>query len=416
MLRKLFGFMVFAAFFGCGSQDGALPRVPTQNTEEQEYRDKVLALQGALKSLVESDFKTCSGVGESSDALIKRICQIAQASTNEARLEMQNVISQALKKAQAEIDAGANDIASLYTQINSINTSLSTINAIVSAGFFEAEVGSEMVAAGPLYEKASIKQDRTRVNMWVEGDSTAVALVSNPINAVNSSPTVTISKPTATITVTVATPGVVTYTGHGFVNGDPVTFSTSGSLPTGMVAGTVYYVRNKTLNTFELGTTPFVTVSVDTTGIQSGVHTGSLGVKAGDLVKIAGATSGRGFTIGDTSKEVRVTSVTISTVVVDLPRNATSGGTFGGSLATLTRVTGRATSSIWVLADGTDAAVRTTSLSTRACNFIVKVSASKGYVCYDSTNCSATFATIDAATTFPSVNGNVAFTGNIACK
>lgn len=75
-----------------------------------------------------------------------------------------------------------------------------------------------------------------------------------------------------TVTITIATPGVVTHTAHGFSNNDPVTLSTTGALPTGLVAGTVYFVRNSTANTYELSATTGG-ASITTTGTQSGTHT-----------------------------------------------------------------------------------------------------------------------------------------------
>jgi hypothetical protein len=78
----------------------------------------------------------------------------------------------------------------------------------------------------------------------------------------------------STVTITIATPGVVTWTAHGFVANTPVKFSTTGALPTGLVAGTTYYVKNPAANTFEVAATPGGT-SIATTGAQNGVHTGS---------------------------------------------------------------------------------------------------------------------------------------------
>lgn len=47
---------------------------------------------------------------------------------------------------------------------------------------------------------------------------------------------------------------LVTLASHGFVNGSPITFS-SITTTTGITAGTVYYVKNATLDTFQLATT-----------------------------------------------------------------------------------------------------------------------------------------------------------------
>lgn len=76
----------------------------------------------------------------------------------------------------------------------------------------------------------------------------------------------------STVTITIATPGVVTYNSHGFNNNDQVVLTTTGALPTGLTAGTVYFVRNATTNTFELSATSGG-ASINTTGSQSGVHT-----------------------------------------------------------------------------------------------------------------------------------------------
>lgn len=76
----------------------------------------------------------------------------------------------------------------------------------------------------------------------------------------------------ATITVTIASPGVVTWTGHGLAANDPISFTTTGALPTGIVAGSTYYLKNVTADTFELSATPGG-ASINTSGSQSGVHT-----------------------------------------------------------------------------------------------------------------------------------------------
>jgi hypothetical protein len=79
----------------------------------------------------------------------------------------------------------------------------------------------------------------------------------------------------ATVTMTIATPGVVTWTAHGLAAGDAVKFTTTGALPTGITAGTTYYVISAglTANTFRVSAT-VGGAAINTTGSQSGVHTG----------------------------------------------------------------------------------------------------------------------------------------------
>jgi hypothetical protein len=81
------------------------------------------------------------------------------------------------------------------------------------------------------------------------------------------------TRPTATVTISIAAPGVVTWAAHGLPVDTMVIFSTTGALPTGLFAGVVYYVRNPALNTFQLSATKGGTVSINTSGTQSGVHT-----------------------------------------------------------------------------------------------------------------------------------------------
>lgn len=76
-------------------------------------------------------------------------------------------------------------------------------------------------------------------------------------------------------TVTIASPGVVSKTAHGLSNGQRVKFSTTGALPTGLVAGTGYYVINKAANTLQLSATSGG-AAINTSGTQSGVHTLSM--------------------------------------------------------------------------------------------------------------------------------------------
>jgi hypothetical protein len=75
------------------------------------------------------------------------------------------------------------------------------------------------------------------------------------------------------ITMTIASPGVLTWTGHNLAANAAISIATTGALPTGLTAGTTYYVKSVLdANTFTLSATPGGTV-IATTGTQSGVHT-----------------------------------------------------------------------------------------------------------------------------------------------
>jgi hypothetical protein len=73
-----------------------------------------------------------------------------------------------------------------------------------------------------------------------------------------------------TVTITIASPGVVTFT-VALVEGTAVSFTTTGALPTGLSVGTTYYLRNVSGLTANLSSTPTGSV-ITTSGTQSGVH------------------------------------------------------------------------------------------------------------------------------------------------
>lgn len=93
-----------------------------------------------------------------------------------------------------------------------------------------------------------------------------------------------VTKAAGAVTVTIASPAVFTFNSHGLVAGDAVVFTTTGALPTGLTAGTVYYViaTGLTTNNFEVATT-VGGAAVNTSGTQSGTHTCTPQVAARDL-------------------------------------------------------------------------------------------------------------------------------------
>jgi hypothetical protein len=82
-----------------------------------------------------------------------------------------------------------------------------------------------------------------------------------------------------TATLTIASPCVVTLASNGFSAGQAVRFTTTGALPTGIVAGTTYYAGNIVTSTFNLydteanAITGGATGRVNTSGSQSGTQT-----------------------------------------------------------------------------------------------------------------------------------------------
>lgn len=74
--------------------------------------------------------------------------------------------------------------------------------------------------------------------------------------------------------------GVVTWPNHGLVANTPITFSTTGALPSGLVSGTTYYVLADTANTFKVSATSGGS-PIAFSGSQSGVQTATVTVNLG---------------------------------------------------------------------------------------------------------------------------------------
>ncbi len=83
------------------------------------------------------------------------------------------------------------------------------------------------------------------------------------------------------VTITIASPGVITWPAHDLAAGSAVVFSTTGGLPTGLTAGTIYYVAEDvhlTANTFAVSDTKAHALAgtnqINTSVSQSGTQTG----------------------------------------------------------------------------------------------------------------------------------------------
>lgn len=77
---------------------------------------------------------------------------------------------------------------------------------------------------------------------------------------------------THTGTKTTPVAGTITWEKHALPTGTPVKFTTTGTLPTGLTAGTTYYVVDVTPDTFRVAATVGGT-AIATTGAQVGTHT-----------------------------------------------------------------------------------------------------------------------------------------------
>jgi microcystin-dependent protein len=156
-----------------------------------------------------------------------------------------------------------------------------------------------------------------------------------------------------TVTITIATPGVVSLTSHGFQTGDMIYLTTTGALPTGLSQNTIYYVINVTSSTFRLATSAAnaaAGTAINTSGTQSGTHTlrycpyglgnGSSTFNVPDMRGRSpiGAGTGSGLTARVVGTNYGAETVTLDST--SLPThshtNTVSGGSTGGMSANST--------------------------------------------------------------------------------
>jgi hypothetical protein len=99
-----------------------------------------------------------------------------------------------------------------------------------------------------------------------------------------------------TVTISNASPAVVTLASHGVAAGTSLVFTTTGALPTGLTAGTTYYVKTVlSVNTFTVSATSGG-AAINTSSAGSGVHTATFNLIRSYLLPLD--LQGKGFTSG----------------------------------------------------------------------------------------------------------------------
>ncbi len=170
----------------------------------------------------------------------------------------------------------------------------------IASGSMTAQPAAAAVTMANSTATVTISNPTATVTMTgpqtVTMNAPATVTMNAPTTVTFSAPTtITFTIPSATITMTSANPGVTTYTAHGMATtSTPIRYRTTGALPTNIVAGTVYYIRNIATNTFRMANTPGGGSINTTAGTQSGTHTcyqpirvdwTSHGLVAGDTVQ-----------------------------------------------------------------------------------------------------------------------------------
>lgn len=155
----------------------------------------------------------------------------------------------------------------------SANTGAMTINLNGLGAISLTDYAGNALAAGAVPANALIEAvyDGTAFRM-VGGSS---SYTNSSQLSTNSGEGVAVNVPSSTVTISIASPAVVSWTAHGLAAKTAIVFSTTGALPTGLTAGTTYYVATVglTANSFEISSTADGATVINTTGTQSGTQT-----------------------------------------------------------------------------------------------------------------------------------------------
>lgn len=177
---------------------------------------------------------------------------------------------------------------------------------------------------------------------------------------------------TQTVTISIASPGVVT-SSFALPNGTAITLTTTGALPTGLVAGTTYFVVNSSGTTFNLAAT-LGGAAINTSGSQSGVQSilssAGTGAVATQVVVSTGAISS--VTLPVASGAVVLGTIAggsgyVNGTYLNVPL---TGGAGINAVATSITVSGGAVTAVVLPATGTGAGYAATNVLTAANTFL----------------------------------------------
>lgn len=350
---------IFLAFLlSCGDQAADSPEAKDpKRTKVEDLQDQVLALQGTIaeiNDMVLSNFSSCSGT-DAADALIKKICKVAQAATVESKVEMKNELQNFantmnekleylsgdiaeildtidaldgvdISQLVSDVSTAKSDITSLKSRMTNAETAITalenltnSINGTLNGTVSEVQIGNENLAAGPIYESLLKRTDGKKITGYIEVHSASVTIASDGLAVTNASSTLTYTTSAA----------------HGLV--------------------------------------------------------------VGNRVLISGVKKGKGWSSSEINGEFTVATVADTThFTITASRNSTKTSTgFGGTAGTTEKVEGRGLGLIWDTDDdNSDVAVRVANPRGTSYNFIIVESGTVGFICYDKTDADANFATL----------------------
>ena len=336
-----------------------------------DLKSQILALQAELSSIAATDYASCGGALSTA---VQNICKIAQAAMIEGNIATYQAMNDLTVQLESKIKNSASDFTAMSASWKQI---------------YGSDFPSVTAPSAPTLSECQTNTGNASILGCISKFSTDIQTIQSQISVLTGSIT-----------------GTMTSVEVGKEN---------------ILAGPYYEqlarLSDKSkINAYTDGTGPTFTVGNNPINASNGSNTVTItitahGMSNGDKIAVEDCQSGRGFTWQHLNGRFVIAGVTANTFTVVLPGTASSNGTLGGATCIIEKFSGAGMSTIWINTDASDVAVRTTTGGTKSYNFAICKNASQGFVCYDSTNRSATFATISAGW-----GGACAGSGNILCK
>lgn len=166
----------------------------------------------------------------------------------------------------------------VWKRIGILLTDQTVVNGFGSLTFAGANWKVNGLEFNEVCQAIKVASPTTHFNGGPVGNAVGINVFSNIGATVDTATSGIPTGTSTTVTISIASPAVISWPAHGLSVGQGVAFSTTGALPTGITAGKAYYVISAGLgtNSFEIATAPGGT-AINTSGVQSGVQTGTTG-------------------------------------------------------------------------------------------------------------------------------------------
>lgn len=234
--------------------------------------------------------------------------------------------------------------ATLNTSVNASITSLTSGLVTANANITTNATAIATTSGALATLSTSVTAQFATANASIVANASAIVLTDASVASLTTSTTANFQKvqigASAAITFTIASPGIVNWTAHGLIIGQSVAFSSTGTLPSPIVAGTTYYVTssNYAANTFSVAAT-FGGTSINFSGTPSGTHaayTINIANLSGSVTtnSIAIATANSAFSSYQTTVNAH-----LGTLDSSVTTNATAITTVSGAVAAIYTLT-----------------------------------------------------------------------------